>query len=165
MAICRSGAYLRRSHGLVVREAVSRADALGFRQARRKSGYPITLPRLGTSVRLCLYASLPGTVSNYTGALRGERRGFKVKCLPAWRPGGKAAPHAGRRLVLAISAFPETRAVVSLRRLATHYQVCDGPPEGPRALLHLISIRLNHWSRLLNLDGRASGPLLPPPAC
>lgn len=38
MAICRSGAYLRRSCGLLVREAVSRADA-GLQDTRRKSGY------------------------------------------------------------------------------------------------------------------------------
>lgn len=72
-------------------------------------------------------------------------------------------PNVSKRLVSAISAFPETRAVVSLRRLATHYQVCNGSPEGPRVPLHLISIHLNPLVQKCSiLTVVRSGPLWPP---
>lgn len=93
-------------------------------------------------MRLCFYASLPGTVSALLGI---SRREVGIRLI-ASRPGAqeeKRLSHVSKRLVSATSAFPETRSVVSLRRLATHYQVCHGPPEGQRAPLHLISIRLN----------------------
>lgn len=61
MAICRSGAYLRGSPWLIVREGVSRADrqTLGFRQAHRKSGYSRSTLGLGdfcATMFLCLTA-------------------------------------------------------------------------------------------------------------
>lgn len=113
--------------------------------ARRKSGYP-----KGLSFRDFCAAALLCLAARYRlWFTRCPQTEVRLR-LNACRPGaqeGKRRSHGDRRLVLAISAFPETRAVVSLRRLATHYRVCDGPPEGPRVPWHLISIHLNHWSR------------------
>lgn len=75
-------------------------------------------------------------------------------------------PIVSKRLVSVISAFPETRAVVSLRRLATHYQVCNGPPEGPRVPLHLISIHLNPLVQKCSVCRSCEAALCgPPPEC
>lgn len=149
MAICRSGAYLRGSYGLPVREAVSRADA-GPQDTCRKSGYlrlRLLFWDFCATVLLCL-------ASRYLLSLGGYPRrevGLRLKCFTGLAPRVKPqACNVTSDWCKRSAPFPKRELWSSLRRLATHYQVCDGPPESPPLPLHLIFIRLNHWPKALN---------------
>ena len=84
MAICRSGAYLRRSHWLLVREGVSRA-ASGLQNTRRKSGHLRQRSRFGdfcATMLLCIASRYLLCFSGY------PRRDVGLR-LNACRPGAQ----------------------------------------------------------------------------
>lgn len=96
MAICRSGAYLRRSHGFLFVMAF-RGQTLGFRTPAERVGIPTALLfwDFCATMLLCLDSRYLLSFSGYPA----KRGGIKVKCLPAWRPERKAASNVNRRLV------------------------------------------------------------------
>lgn len=95
MAICRSGAYLRRSPFLLFGRAFRGQTDAELQTSPQKEWVFDSHSRFGrllcdyTFMPRCQVPSLVYWVSAWN--IRGEKGAIKVKWLPAWRPGGKAA--------------------------------------------------------------------------
>lgn len=97
MAICRSGAYLRRSLFLLFGRAFRGQTDAGLQTSPQKEWVFDRHSRFGRL--LCDYTFMPrcqvpsSSLLGTRMGIRGEKGAIKVKWLPAWRPGGKAASH------------------------------------------------------------------------
>lgn len=147
-------------HGLLFGR-LFRGQTLGFRQPAE---------RVGIRWHSSFWGLLCDIVFMPRSQVPTQRSVIKVKCLPAWRPGGKAAfPLRTSDWCKRSAPFPkrELWPASDASRLITRFVMGLPRARESRRISYLLRIRLNHWSRSAHSIWTVvqSGPLLPPPAC